>query len=243
MDNHAIISKYLKGNSIWEISKKCHLSEYTISQLLKSAKVVIRHRGRVGAYPKLTSKEKGIIIGTLLGDGHFICPRKTHSLGISHGGKQKEYILWKAKELKKIGVRIYPRNRYDKRTKKYYEEYQFRSKSHPFLKYLYEQFYKSGLKQPNQKILNMLTDEGVAIWYCDDGSLYVNKRTGYHIYLGINAFNNKKEIINWFRDKYELNFKINQKAIRITGKSQIKLFMDLFGKYIPKCMEDKKVKL
>ncbi len=243
MDNNIIISRYIEGSSIWEIAKKYHRSEYTISQLLKSANVTIRPCGKVGAYPKLTLREKSIIVGTLLGDGHFNCPRKTPSLGITHGGKQKEYMYWKVKILKKIGGGIYYRKRYDKRTKKYYEGYSFYSKSHPFFKYLYKQFYSSGLKQPNQEILNILTNEGVAIWYCDDGSLYINKRTGYHLVLGINAFNNQKEIINWFKDKYGLNFKINQKRIRVTGKSQIKLFMDLFGKYIPKCMGYKKVKL
>ena len=48
----------------------------------------------------LTKRQKDILIGTVLGDAYLQkTGQKNARLRLEHGGKQKEYIMWKAKEL------------------------------------------------------------------------------------------------------------------------------------------------
>ena len=98
-------------------------------------------------------------------------------------------------------------------------------------------------KQITIDILNKLTDLSLAIWYCDDGWYYRNlKYSTNQIGLATNGFSEEsvKLIINWFKDKYNLNFKmVKNKSIRVTSKSQCDRFLSIIRSYIPSCMNYK----
>ena len=178
--------------------------------------------------------KKSILIGTLLGDGYIPKKnRKNCSIQWEHAIKDKDYALWKADELG-LKYYIYYRNRLDNRTKKTYSSIIINTASNNILNYYRKLFYPQGKKVINKTILSILTPKAIAVWYCDDGSLYISKRTGYHLYLSVDSYskNAKNLIRRYFENKYKLNFKHTQNRLRITSKSQIKLFMRHFGKYI-----------
>lgn len=185
-----------------------------------------------------------LVVGTLLGDA-WIPPlkgnAKNHSIWWTHKIDHEEYALWKANN---IGIKYYTyyRKRYDKRTNNSHESITVYTTTDSRLENYRKLFYIDNKKIVTDEILNMLTPEAIAIWYCDDGNLYINKRTGYHLTLSIDGYTSEeKDIIKlYFKNKYELNFKNTQERIRITSKPQVCKFMELFSKYITcKCMRYK----
>lgn len=48
----------------------------------------------------ISSREKEIILGSVLGDMHIAMLKTNARLEIAHSEKQKEYVLWKYNELK-----------------------------------------------------------------------------------------------------------------------------------------------
>jgi hypothetical protein len=50
----------------------------------------------------LSEEEKSIIIGSLLGDGHLERNGVHFRLQITHSIKQKSYLLWKMRKLKRL---------------------------------------------------------------------------------------------------------------------------------------------
>lgn len=242
--NNSIIKEYKEENSIQNIAKKKNKSYSKIRKLLVLNNISRRPCGRNVKYLKLSLKQKQIILGTLLGDGCFIKRRRRiYALCITHGGKQEEYLKWKTDQLKEtIGGNIYKRDRYDKRTDKIYISLDYHSRSHPFLNELYTELWKDGRKGINVKVLNMLTPLGIAIWYCDDGNLYQNKDTN-HLSIATNSLKEEelKIVIRFFKEKYNLDFHQNRKIIRLVSLKEIHKFINIFSKYIPKCMKYKKI--
>jgi hypothetical protein len=183
-----------------------------------------------------------IIKATLLGDA-WIQKFKhcKNGYSFSYSQSNREYAIWKA-QLINLPYKIYERNRFDKRTNKTYYSCQIIFKLHKNIKKeLYDIFYNS-VKTVNLNILNSLTDQSVAVWYLDDGNVYYNGNT-CHITLSVNGFifEERNLIIDWFKEKYDLNFKHSQKAIRLTSKTECLKFMNIVEKYIPNCMEYKKL--
>lgn len=189
-------------------------------------------------------KYNQVILGTLLGDASAtrLYGRAT-SNGVTweHGLKQKPYAIWKAKE---CGLKFYTyrRDRFDTRTNKTYKSFSVHLAKQRALNNYRSLFYKDGIKFISDEILNRINRRGIAIWYCDDGNLTMNKENN-HLTLSVNCFTEleKERIIKFFKDRYGLNFKPSQKAIRLGNKKEIIRFMKLFGKYIPNCMRYKKI--
>jgi hypothetical protein len=183
-----------------------------------------------------------IIKGTLLGDA-WIQKFKhcKNGFSFSYSQSNKEYAIWKANMIN-LPYTIYERNRFDKRTNKIYYSCQILFKLNKYLKKeLYELFYKP-IKVVNLDILNSLNNEAITIWYLDDGNVYYNGNN-CHIRLAVDGFSleERELIIQWFKSKYNLNFKHCQKAIRITSKIECLKFMKIVEEYIPDCMKYKKL--
>lgn len=112
----------------------------------------------------LTSRQKSIVIGTLLGDGYLrrITGRKNAFLEINHSYKQKDYVLWKYENLKEIVISGPKIRKYQSRT-----AYRFYTKQSEYFSKLLDMFYFNG-----KKIIPDLTIDplSLAVWYMDDGS-------------------------------------------------------------------------
>lgn len=124
----------------------------------------------------------GFIIGNVLGDGcmyrYFVKgkvgdsnrDRTRVNLSICHCEKQLDYLLWKESV-----IRAYIKfcNLIKDGSKKEFVYYKKQSlvESTKNLVYLYEKFYVDRVKIVNKKLLNRLTNLGMAVWFMDDGSL------------------------------------------------------------------------
>ena len=187
-------------------------------------------------------RQSNLLVGTLLGDA--FCPKlairqKNRSIRWEHGAEQKDYAAWKADQ---VGLEWSPfeRSRLDKRTGKIYGSFTACLKANPCFNVLYDQFYKDGKKIVSVETLNKLSPEAIAVWYCDDGSLYWTSDTK-HLTLSTQCFSDedRKTIIAFFKDRFGLDFRINQKAIRLVSKAGIEMFLKLVEPFIPQCMKYK----
>lgn len=172
-----------------------------------------------------------LVCAMLLGDGYLQIsnsPGHTRAeIRIEHSGFQEDYLLWKASLLDKIfekrnmpkRCRFYSRRRFDKRTKKFYENrlivLSWLKYFHLLYKYVYTnrsiKFYK------NIKFLleNTSTDLHTAIWFMDDGSECKTKarhidgvvyyKNPYFV-LAINSFTSDQAELakNWFQTRYNI---------------------------------------
>ncbi len=122
----------------------------------------------------LTEIQKQVIIGTLLGDGYI--PKRENSLRMCHGDKQYNYLEHKIKLLGHLVKTPIKTSHYvDKRTNRAGVNVYARTIPHQFIKDMKESFYlKSGKTIPDN-VIQMLNPLGLAIWYCDDGSVMGKK--------------------------------------------------------------------
>jgi hypothetical protein len=188
--------------------------------------------------------QEQIILGTLLADGYMAYREYAWSncrLAFTHCLKQKEYALWKANQ---IGLPYYTyyRNRLDKRTNKTYQSIVIHFKANDIFRYYFNMFYQDKKKVATGLMISRLKPLGIAVWYCDDGNLYINKDTKI-LTLATNSFSDQERnyVINTFKSTYNLDFKTCSKgAIRLVSLREIKKFMAIVGPYIPNCMAYKK---
>ena len=124
------------------------------------------------------------------------------------------------------------------------------SKGNKELKYIYNMIYKNGKKYINRKILDMLTPEGIAIWYMDDGSLYAKKRNGkihaYEIVMSTycDTIEEVDIIIEYFKEVWNIKFNVkkNKGKYSITcATKESRKFIEIVNPYVNKidCMRYK----
>lgn len=203
---------------------------------------------------ELTKNDKSLLLSLCIGDG---CLRKPHpksgnvQLEIAHSIKQEAYCTWKrdlvykifgGKRPPKIGYKTIKLKGYNKE----YKACRF-TKSDPYFTYLRNLLYPNGIKVMTEEILNMLTPEGIAIWYMDDGSFYKKdnedgtKSICFDLRISTDSFTWEENqlICDFFRDKYGINFYTYQYhkerkhnwIIRANKQAAIK-FIDLIKPYV-----------
>jgi hypothetical protein len=158
-------------------------------------------------------KGEDIIIGTILGDAHvskLIGRSKNSKISWTHSKKQEEYAKWKAENCLN-NYSVYNRKRFDKRTDKIYESITIYSKYDSYNKFRDLFYDENDDKIITENILNKLTPLSISVWYMDDGSLYYNGKN-CHLTLSVDNFYNDVDlIVDFFKSKYDLNFKKSQK--------------------------------
>src|SRR3989338_7925016 len=122
---------------------------------------------------KLSSTQKHILVGTLLGDGYLYRNRYgSCCLEIKHAEAQKDYVFWIYKNLSDF-CPSQPKQRRDN------NQWKFMTSSNDDLKFLRQYFYPL-----NKKIV----PESLAVWYMDDGSLDFRPKSHYAFSLKTNSF-------------------------------------------------------
>ena len=120
---------------------------------------------------KISSEQKQIIFGKLLGDGHLETANgKTFRLKIEHSLKQKEYVDWLYEKLADLAT-CAPKIKTQQVEGKTYYKYWFNTHYSGSLRFYHQQFYKDGKKIAPFLIKHYLTPLVLAIWYMDDGSI------------------------------------------------------------------------
>jgi len=157
-----------------------------------------------------TKRAKSLLLAMSIGDGTV--RKDSPELQIGHSIMQKDYCEQKAKLLgecleRNINVR--------QKTYGGYDCIRF-SISHPYLKFVRNWLYKNNQKTLTIKVLRRLTDEAIAIWYMDDGSLYTKKRNGIpHAFeLVISTccptVEEAQTICDFFYERYEVKMTIKK---------------------------------
>ena len=153
----------------------------------------------------LTTKQKFVLYGAILGDGYL---QKTGSknarLRLEHGAKQKDYLFWKIEMLhpffqgkpKKV-ERIHPI------TKNTYFYWCHQSQTNAYLGKLRNVFYPQGKKMIPQSIEKYLNSSSLAVWYMDDGYYYGRDKCGY-LYLGNVSQEEAETLQNALKNKFQL---------------------------------------
>ena len=131
----------------------------------------------------LNSKQRALIIGSLLGDGTMRLGKGAQNVNfkVEHGLMQKEYVEWKYQILKPL-VFTEPKvsYRYTENGEKYAKSWWFRTIRHPFLTEIYDRFYKGNGFRTGKKIIppeikSELNPLSLAVWIMDDGCYSQNK--------------------------------------------------------------------
>lgn len=115
------------------------------------------------------SRQRDIIIGTLLGDGFLERNGRYVRLIIDHSTKQEIYLNWKYQFLKELGGQVFYKHQFDKRTNKFYHHCVFRSRTSPNLESYYTLFYQNGVKRVPVALPKIISPQILAIWFMDDG--------------------------------------------------------------------------
>lgn len=185
----------------------------------------------------LTTLERQIIIGSLLGDGYMrIMPGRSNAfLEINHSIKAKDYVDYKFRSLKRL-CESAPKER---ETNDGRRAYRFFTKQHEELTELYGQFYRAGKKRV--PITLQIDEATLAIWYMDDGS----KSRDSDVYLNTQQFSrtDQKRLLYCLRllgIQGRLNKDKKYFRIRIM-KDSVKKFMELIAPHVIDAMKYKLV--
>jgi hypothetical protein len=219
---------FLQGKSIKDIAKEARVSHAVIDSLLKKYHISNPIADNLKAIKvvqqnSLDITQKGIILGTLLGDAWLYKNKKGHvTAWFQHCEKQKKYAEYKATQLSTLFRRpaiIVP---YNPKIDMWYRTtgYRYLSISHPYFDYLYNALYFSGKKEVSKEVLKDLTLLGVAIWFGDDGSAN-DKDKSY--YFHTNAFS--IESIQNLREWLYRNIHVKTSIIKLKSNNDIKYIL------------------
>lgn len=200
----------------------------------------------------MNKEQNGILFGMTIGDGCLYIQNGYPSIIIGHSPKQKEYIEYKSKLLENIfgtKVNITEYVGFNKSVQKTYTNLRI-TKGHKYFSEMYEIFYSNKKKIYSKEILDTLTDQGLAIWYMDDGSGAICKNklgTPCGAMTRISTYCSREESViikDWFKDRYDIEIKFdidkrNDKySIRMNKESSIR-FVQIVEPYIIPSMEYK----
>lgn len=115
--------------------------------------------------PKITPKQRCIIIGTILGGSSIVKPQKGKNCYLSMRNKDIEWLKFKAKELENLATK-------EPITSE--KTYRWHSICYPLFNEFHEMFYQEKERNLKTETLNLLQDLSIAVWYKDCGNLNKN---------------------------------------------------------------------
>lgn len=120
---------------------------------------------------KISSRQKQIIIGKLLGDGHLETANgRTYRLKIEHSFNQRLYVDWLYQELKSL-ANAEPKLKLQSVNDVEYKKYWFNTHYSDSFRFYAQQFYQGKKKVVSRLIGRWLTPLSMAVWFMDDGSI------------------------------------------------------------------------
>jgi len=178
---------------------------------------------------------KGILIGMILGDGGvYDGNRKNAFFQMHHSLKQKEYADKKAEILKRLTEVNILEDTFGIR---------YRTRRHPIYTELRKRFYYDGRKTVESHLMKLLSLEGLAYWYFDDGCM-VDGVLKQRIMIATNNFNLAEHelMAYWLSKKFNLHFEPKKKGnywcLKINKKDTEKM-VEMIRPYVSECMKYK----
>lgn len=192
---------------------------------------------------KFNKESRNLLIALLLGDGTI---SNNFVFKIAHCKEQIDYLEWKVRQLRELGIRnngvkFYVKSRgFNVGAPVYYTQLNIV----PFIKVLRRVVYKDKKIIGNRKLLNRLDAKGIAIWYMDDGHINIRRSKDGRIhgfYIKISTCEPKEEvqiIIDYFKEVWNVSFymyhegkKENSYSLCCGTKEGLK-FIDIIKKYV-----------
>lgn len=191
----------------------------------------------------MTESERSIVVGTILGDA-FLQPtgRRNARLRFEHSSKQKDYIFWKWRELKRY-MQDRPKRieRFNPIWKKKYVYYRCQSHASSELGKLRALFYVNSRKQIPVTIKKFLKSLTLAVWFMDDGYYYKRDRTAY-IYLSWLNDEDLRRIKNALAENFHLHPHVEHKRHGLNLKfsaAETRKLINIIAPHIIKSMRHK----
>jgi hypothetical protein len=161
----------------------------------------------------MTNRQKAIIIGLLLGDGHLEQNGRFVRLKVDQALKHSDYVNWLYNELKGL-VPAHPViiRENDKRTHKIYARMHFSTYSNVEFKKWRNDFYVDRKKIVPPKIKNILNSViSLAIWLMDDG---YKRNDCAAIRLNTDAFNYNEQqlLVDCLHQNFQIKSQIHKKG-------------------------------
>lgn len=160
----------------------------------------------------LSKEQKRLLIAMLLGDGTI---SSNFVFKLSHSVEQREYLEWKVSLLDKAGIKNNGIKEYislcgyNKGKEVLYSQLSL----HSTIKALRRSVYIPK-KTFTRNLLNWLDEQGLAIWYMDDGFININESDQRHGSIQRNIRistcvdeNTCDIIIKYFKEKWNINFR------------------------------------
>ena len=159
---------------------------------------------------------RGAVIGMVYGDGYINTTDGKRELVVTHSLTQADYCEHKAARLRKYFNRNFKVCKYRNGPGGRYECLKFAC-SHPYMAQVRSWTYPGGKKYFLKRVLEMLTPEGIAFWFMDDGSIHRNidpKGWTTSVSSSIATFCSQIEaetIVEYFKRRHQILFKIRCK--------------------------------
>lgn len=201
-----------------------------------------------------SKKDEAVLIGLIVGDG---CLTKENKLKVVHSKKQEEYCIYKAKLMHSVfgGDSIIVHNKLAKYTTRINRELVCKTaevvwiqKGSKSLKSYRELIYPESRKVYSQKMLDMMDELSLMLWWLDDGNLDCHKSGSGSICWSLrwNIFTTKEDIFRiqkWFIDKWNIKWNIRELDKRSPdkwslscGKKEGEKFLSLFRQRVLDCI-------
>lgn len=187
----------------------------------------------------VNDRQLEILAGCILGDG-YISPRG--AIQVEQGSTQKDYLLWKFEELKKL-VSVKPKQVFRiKKNGNINSSYRFFLRQ--YFKKWHNKIYRNGKKAINDEVLKLLSPLALAVWYMDDGC----KKNNYTLVISTDAFskNSLKKLRKHLKITWNISTRIKRKKgpnkiyERLTiGSHDLVRFVDLIRPHIVPSMQYK----
>ena len=221
------------------IGKRYNVSSSSISHHRKKFGIQ-RESLKENSLIELTSLQKEVMFGCLLGDGYLGLQKndKNSNFVFSHSIKQREYVDYKFSFFNNFPGRTYEYTRKPhEKTGKEYGTYIGSLRTNPSFNFFHEIFYGSGKKKiPIEYLDEYYTPLAMAIHFCDDGS---RTKESYNIATCSFTKEDLYEFKKFLFNKYNIECTINSANRVHIRKISNDIFINLIKPYIIDSMKYK----
>ena len=242
-----VIAKYYSGVSQNKLAKTYNVGSACISRIIRGVSwidvdrpadlILGRRCDQLARLPELTTFQKEIIDGSLLGDGYIS--------GKGHGNNwfakeqcfaSKEYINWVYDSMKPYSYRVYHKEMPNsfRKSPNYgimLKSCRFSAYPHPVFTELRQKWYPNGKKIVPKDL--KLTPLMMAVWFCDDGSLNAEKRYAVFCTNGfdLDSVEYLRSGFSEYNIKTTINLQKGKPIIRIASVS-LNVLIDLIRPFV-----------
>ncbi|MEC4892913.1 MAG: DNA endonuclease [Oscillatoria sp. PMC 1050.18] len=179
-------------------------------------------------------EQRGVLAGMLLGTGKV----RENNFFIQHSENQEDYLIFKQHLLEQITLKPVSISQW--KTKKGKVLFRLEPKLIPLTRVLIKKLYPGKTLTITRNFLNLLTPQGIAIWFMDKGSKSFKKKNGeiHALEVTLNTYLSKLEnelIVTYFTDLWGFRWGLSKakESYRLRmGTKEGKKFLDFLRPYI-----------